>query len=68
MQGISDLITIPGVINLDFADVKSVMKGMGVALMGIGRGRGQGAAVQAMKTRLTRNYSKRIQLRELRER
>lgn len=49
VQGISDLITIPGIINLDFADVKSVMKGMGVALMGIGRGRGEGAAVEAMK-------------------
>ena len=49
VQGISDLITIPGIINLDFADVKSVMKGMGVALMGIGHGRGEGAAVQAMK-------------------
>ncbi len=49
VQGISDLITIPGIINLDFADVKSVMKGMGVALMGIGRASGEGAAVQAMK-------------------
>lgn len=49
VQGISDLITIPGIINLDFADVKSVMKGMGVALMGIGHGTGDGAAVKAMK-------------------
>jgi cell division protein FtsZ len=49
VQGISDLITVPGVINLDFADVKSVMKGMGVALMGIGYGKGDGAAVKAMK-------------------
>ena len=49
VQGISDLITIPGIINLDFADVKSVMKGMGVALMGIGQARGEGAAVLAMK-------------------
>ena len=49
VQGISDLITISGIINLDFADVKSVMKGMGVALMGIGQGQGEGAAVQAMK-------------------
>ena len=49
VQGISDLITIPGIINLDFADVKSVMKGMGVALMGIGHGKGEGAAVDAMK-------------------
>jgi cell division protein FtsZ len=49
VQGISNLITIPGIINLDFADVKSVMQGMGVALMGIGHGTGDGAAVKAMK-------------------
>ncbi|MGI8640709.1 MAG: cell division protein FtsZ [Pyrinomonadaceae bacterium] len=49
VQGISDLITVPGIINLDFADVKSVMQGMGVALMGIGYGSGEGAAVKAMK-------------------
>ena len=49
VQGISDLITVSGVINLDFADVKSVMQGMGVALMGIGHGSGEGAAVKAMK-------------------
>lgn len=52
VQGISDLITVPGIINLDFADVKSVMKGMGVALMGIGHGSGDGAAVKAMKAAL----------------
>ncbi len=49
VQGISDLITVPGIINLDFADVKSVMQGMGVALMGIGHGSGDGAALKAMK-------------------
>lgn len=49
VQGISDLITVPGIINLDFADVTSVMKGMGVALMGIGSAKGEGAAVKAMK-------------------
>jgi cell division protein FtsZ len=49
VQGISDLITVPGVINVDFADVQAVMKGMGVALMGIGRGTGEGAVVKAMK-------------------
>ncbi len=49
VQGISDLITVPGIINLDFADVKSVMKGMGVALMGIGQAKGEGAPVLAMK-------------------
>jgi cell division protein FtsZ len=49
VQGISDLIIESGVINLDFADVKAVMKGMGVALMGIGVAKGEGAAVKAMK-------------------
>ncbi len=49
VQGISDLITVPGIINLDFADIKSVMQGMGVALMGIGYGSGDGASVKAMK-------------------
>ncbi len=49
VQGISDLITVPGIINLDFADIKSVMQGMGVALMGIGYGSGDGACVKAMK-------------------
>ncbi len=49
VQGISDLIIVPGIINLDFADVKSVMQGMGVALMGIGEGKGEGAAISAMK-------------------
>jgi cell division protein FtsZ len=49
VQGISDLITVPGVINVDFADVQTVMKGMGVALMGIGTAEGEGAVVKAMK-------------------
>lgn len=49
VQGISDLITVPGVINVDFADVQAVMKGMGVALMGIGNAEGDGAVVKAMK-------------------
>ena len=47
VQGITDLITTPGLINLDFADVKSVMSGAGSALMGIGSARGEGRAVQA---------------------
>ncbi len=49
VQGISDLITTSGIINLDFADVRAVMKGRGVALMGIGEAKGEGAAVKAMK-------------------
>jgi cell division protein FtsZ len=47
VQGITDLITTPGLINVDFADVKSVMAGAGTALMGIGSSRGEGRAVQA---------------------
>ncbi|HSO15776.1 MAG TPA: cell division protein FtsZ, partial [Arthrobacter sp.] len=47
VQGITDLITTPGLINLDFADVKSVMQGAGSALMGIGSARGEDRAVKA---------------------
>ena len=49
VQGISDIITIPGLINVDFADVKSVMAASGSALMGIGRGTGEGRAIEAAK-------------------
>lgn len=47
VQGITDLITTPGLINLDFADVKSVMQGAGTALMGIGSSRGADRAIKA---------------------
>jgi cell division protein FtsZ len=47
VQGISDLITVNGLINLDFADVKTVMKNAGSALMGIGRASGENRAIQA---------------------
>jgi cell division protein FtsZ len=47
VSGITDLITTPGLINLDFADVKSVMSGAGSALMGIGSSRGDNRAVEA---------------------
>ena len=47
VQGITDLITTPGLINLDFADVKSVMSGAGSALMGIGSARGEARATRA---------------------
>ena len=49
VQGISDLITVPGVINLDFADVKTVMTDMGMALMGTGIGSGEDRAAQAAR-------------------
>jgi cell division protein FtsZ len=47
VQGISDLITVPGEINLDFADVKTIMSGMGMALMGTGIAEGEHKAVEA---------------------
>ena len=47
IQGISDLILVPGLINLDFADVKTIMSGMGVAMMGTGAAEGDGRAMQA---------------------
>lgn len=47
VQGISDLITVPGVINIDFADVRTIMQGQGDALMGIGIGGGDSRAVDA---------------------
>jgi cell division protein FtsZ len=49
VQGITDLITTPGLINLDFADVRTVMKDAGSALMGIGKARGDSRAVEAAK-------------------
>jgi len=49
VQGISDLITVHGLINLDFADVKAVMKDAGSALMGIGRASGENRAIDAAK-------------------
>ena len=49
VQGISDLIIVPGLINLDFADVKTVMQGMGMALMGTGTGLGESRAADAAK-------------------
>ncbi|MCX6562270.1 MAG: cell division protein FtsZ [Candidatus Aminicenantes bacterium] len=47
VQGVSDLITKPGLINLDFADVKSIMKGMGMAFMGTGIASGENRAAEA---------------------
>jgi len=50
VQGISDLITQPGLINVDFADVRSVMRNAGSALMGIGYGSGENRAVEAARS------------------
>ncbi len=49
VQGVSDLITLPGLINVDFADVKSVMESAGSALMGIGYGSGENRAIEAAR-------------------
>ncbi|HEY8655459.1 MAG TPA: cell division protein FtsZ [Candidatus Limnocylindria bacterium] len=49
VQGISDLITVPGLINLDFADVKTIMTNAGSALMGIGHGSGEARAADAAR-------------------
>ncbi|MBQ6006789.1 MAG: cell division protein FtsZ [Selenomonadaceae bacterium] len=49
VKGISDLIAVPGVINLDFADVQSIMNNAGAALMGVGEASGDNAAVEAVK-------------------
>ncbi|HYE59788.1 MAG TPA: cell division protein FtsZ [Candidatus Kapabacteria bacterium] len=50
VQGISELITVPGLINVDFADVRTIMRESGSALMGIGIGNGENRAVDAAKT------------------
>ena len=49
IQGISDLILVPGLVNLDFADVKTIMSGMGLAMMGTGIAEGQDRAVEAAR-------------------
>ncbi len=53
VQGISDLIAVPGLINLDFADVKTIMMQTGSALMGIGIGTGENRASEAAKTAIS---------------
>ncbi|MFA4831416.1 MAG: cell division protein FtsZ [Patescibacteria group bacterium] len=53
VQGISELITIPGLINVDFADVKAIMSNTGSALMGIGTGSGENRAIDAAKSAIS---------------
>src|SRR5918997_333153 len=50
VQGITDLITVPGIVNLDFADVRTIMSDAGSALMGIGEARGENRAAEAART------------------
>jgi cell division protein FtsZ len=53
VRGISDLITIPGLVNLDFADVAAVLRGAGTAVMGMGEAQGDGRAIKAAKAAAT---------------
>ena len=53
IQGVSDLIAVPGLINLDFADVSTIMKGKGIAHMGIGKGRGANKTIEAVRQAVT---------------
>lgn len=49
VQGISDLVTVPGIVNVDFADVKSIMENTGPSLMGIGKASGENRAIESAK-------------------
>src|SRR6187431_1208261 len=53
VQGITDLITVPGLINLDFADVRTIMRDAGSALMGIGSARGENRSVEAARAAIS---------------
>ncbi len=53
IQGVSELIAVPGLINLDFADVSTIMKGKGIAHMGIGKGRGANKTIEAVRQAVT---------------
>lgn len=50
VQGISDLIVLPGIVNVDFADIKTIMKNSGPALFGVGKGKGEKKIEQAVRT------------------
>jgi cell division protein FtsZ len=63
VQGISDLITVPGLINLDFADVKSIMQGMGMALMGAGAHAERTARSKRLSRRSRRHCSRKQRFR-----
>jgi cell division protein FtsZ len=52
VQGISDLVTIPGIVNVDFADLEAIMKNSGPALLGIGRGKGENRIAEAVNSAL----------------
>ena len=60
IQGISELITVPGMINLDFADVRSIMIEGGAALMAIGRGKGENGAKEAAEEAIHERAARRL--------
>jgi cell division protein FtsZ len=60
VKGVSDVITVPGIINLDFADVRSIMRDAGSALMGIGRASGENRATPQPRSRLPHHSSRSI--------
>ena len=64
VKGISDIINIPGMINVDFADVKTVMSSMGLALMGIGEAEGDNRAIEAAKQAIASLFLKMSILKE----
>lgn len=63
VRGISDLITVRGDINLDFADIKTVMKGMGDAMMGVGEASGEHACVEAAQTAIQSTLLENIDIK-----
>jgi cell division protein FtsZ len=63
VQGISDLITVHGLINLDFADVRAIMNEMGMALMGTGRARGENRAVVAAQAAISNPLLEEISIK-----
>lgn len=62
-KGISDLITVPGLVNLDFADVRSIMSGMGDAIMGTGIARGENRAIEAARAAISSPLLEEIDVR-----
>lgn len=66
IQGITDLINVPSLINLDFADIQTVMKDKGIAHIGIGAGRGDDKALEAVKKLLrVRRLRRRFRVRRM---
>ena len=65
IQGVTDLITIPGLINLDFADIRTVMKDAGTAMMGIGISTGENRALDAAQQATTSSAARGLHRRRL---